>query len=567
MSLKRSGNYMKAFLGWLFAALLLGYQGIVIAYIITTADWRNALNPVAFFGLYFVFLLFIIDIMLLFSPLITVFSERRLRTAAQHNPIATPPVSFQPQRDLALKDGETLRLVRTRGVGNILGMGFMWFILAVLLFASGETIIIALLPTVSRSVLNPFNDILPFSPFLPLSALSVQDWLAVALPLVMSAVLFFSMIFASIISRHESLVADDRGLTLSRTWRRQRFIPWNDISVFLRGVNNGSDAPQGVYLVWGRAHGLGFQIHARGTSQEAIASRRERRSTYRYEGGYDAYEQNARRLLATIAVRSYQPLVYSAGSAKYLRSIQRRFPAMTIDLDTALALPLAAAPFQPDEAAIASAGKPLTTPLILQPKLQFAPAPFIAESLIYFVLLTLFAFLFSGLLFNNSDPYMPFSLAKLEAGDTLSVIMAISIAAIMGFFAVLFALSRRASHVRGITATVGGLETVVGSGRSSHRVEIPWSAVRAWVVVPAVPGGKRPTTYMVFSDGSKLTWVEPEQARLAGRGISGDRQTAFRECAAELHALIAARTGLPLRDASELTRKGAPAGIAGTSAH
>jgi hypothetical protein len=56
-----------------------------------------------------------------------------------------------------------------------------------------------------------------------------------------------------------------------------------------------------------------------------------------------------------------------------------------------------------------------------------------------------------------------------------------------------------------------------------------------------------PPTYVVFTDKQTLSWQEPLTAKLAGRAIQGERHAAYEAAAQQLHALIAARTGLPLR--------------------
>jgi hypothetical protein len=54
--------------------------------------------------------------------------------------------------------------------------------------------------------------------------------------------------------------------------------------------------------------------------------------------------------------------------------------------------------------------------------------------------------------------------------------------------------------------------------------------------------------YHLFIRLAGHTWVEPGNAKLAGRGVQQDRQEAYRERAAQLHRLIALRTGQPLRE-------------------
>jgi hypothetical protein len=76
---------------------------------------------------------------------------------------------------------------------------------------------------------------------------------------------------------------------------------------------------------------------------------------------------------------------------------------------------------------------------------------------------------------------------------------------------------------------------------------VRWEDVRAWAVI--LPGDLMPIppTYVVFTDEQTLSWQEPLTAKLTGRAVQGDRHAAYEAAAQQLHAQIAARTGLPLR--------------------
>ena len=81
-----------------------------------------------------------------------------------------------------------------------------------------------------------------------------------------------------------------------------------------------------------------------------------------------------------------------------------------------------------------------------------------------------------------------------------------------------------------------------------NRVVLHWLDIEAWMIVPAKPGSATGDTYVVFTQTHYLYWKEPADAQLAGRKVRGDRVVAFRERAREMHELIAAQTGLPLRE-------------------
>ena len=93
---------------------------------------------------------------------------------------------------------------------------------------------------------------------------------------------------------------------------------------------------------------------------------------------------------------------------------------------------------------------------------------------------------------------------------------------------------------------------------------IPWESICVWCIeLPPTrnaygyAGWRYPGytySYEVFasdgffSKGDRLYWEEPESAKLLGTNISDDRRRAFRERADSLRAMIALRTGLPLRE-------------------
>lgn len=112
-----------------------------------------------------------------------------------------------------------------------------------------------------------------------------------------------------------------------------------------------------------------------------------------------------------------------------------------------------------------------------------------------------------------------------------------------------FAYTRRRNRRPELLADDTGLTLRRGSNNRSGPSSITWANVRAWGVVPASPGSSRPAIYIIATDSYQLTWSEPPDARLPGRDVKGDRQAAYRERAEQIHALLVARTGQPLKDA------------------
>lgn len=76
---------------------------------------------------------------------------------------------------------------------------------------------------------------------------------------------------------------------------------------------------------------------------------------------------------------------------------------------------------------------------------------------------------------------------------------------------------------------------------------IPWQDIRAWAVIPPTKPNK-PVRYVVYGDGLRLTWDEPPYSPYFWSTTVGIPYQSYKTRALRLHALIAARTGLPLRE-------------------
>lgn len=541
MSLKRTGEG-RQIAGLLLAMLLLfTVEGIVVWHLVTAARWDSAFLLFVFLGLPFVFVILLIDWLMLVSLAVLILRSRVLRAAANSDNTLVPLAKVQPDPQLVLKGGETLTLERRkrRKLRGILSAA-----LGVIVFGSlGELCVLAVLPS-----LNPLYAV--FAPFdaPPPPAPSPLDWLCAAFPVVLCVVLLASLVASGFSGRRERITADDLGITIERSRllrRRRRHIPWNDILLFLSAFGMSAASSAGGYTLWGRDHFVGLTIHERKTvapmpgslpSTQAPDSPGE--AEYQYTGGYDAYLERGRRLLATIAVRSGQPLRVSQKATGLLSFMQRRFPSIAVDVEHALAAPETGMPWQPSPEAVAAA-PPLGTRLTLQRRM--APVPTGIETLIWSVLLWLFISLWW-----NSSLISEFSIPKALSGDVALVAFFSICGLLVLVFGWLLAATRRQQSRPAVIADDAGLR--VSSSSSAKQGVLPWAAIRAWVVVPPAAGSRRPPTYIVFSDAKRLSWTEPEDAKLGGRGVKGDRRAAYRERAAQLHAIIAARTGLPLRE-------------------
>jgi hypothetical protein len=551
MSLKRSGAYRQAWLATLPALLFLVYEGAVAAHLIALGNWGGLLGPNAFLlavGSIFGFLALLANIVALVMPFALFANARSLRNVRANVERAAPPATFQPDLSLALRDGETLTLTyRKTASGSAVRTAVTWIILLPLFALSGEALVVPLVPAALAYVQSLLSTITP----LTVPNLSAWDWSAIAFPPIVTLALVPQLILTNRSARPSQIVADDRGITRHTSRRRSRFIPWSDIRVFLRGADSPIDSADGGYTLWGREHFLQFGVISLSSvrrSQE-IASKNNRtppEPPFTFDGGYEQYLANARRLLATIRARSGEPLRARAGATRWLNWGKRRFPTVAVELEDARAAPVANPPWQPTPeivAAVPPKGS-LAALVVLRPRLSAARMAVGA-----------LAWLFPSLLFVGACGgvfgaflYFPLSTAPYLEDQSSQVIWLIIAGILVLTTAIASVALARAQQRRRLPVLVTDDLGITRAGSRETAKTLPWSGIRAWAVLPPRLGDPSGPTYFLFTDATSLTWREPDDAQLAGRGIQGDRQRAYREHAAELHALIAARTGLPLRE-------------------
>jgi hypothetical protein len=323
MTLYRAHDTRNVWIAWLalvgFVAYLVAVMAHLIAVANTPAPFLDEIQgdirleiEVALTGkefqIYCLLPLSVIIPIVLFNLGIVALYSRHvsdLRAIAQRDPFHLRPAGTQPQSDLALAAGETLTLARTqtRGERNFRVIGFIPLLLVPL------TTVAPLL------ILLPSPYVSPISPPLPapynsaahgwLSLMGPLDWLSAALPLVLIAA-WIPFLLIMLSGRHTVLAANGRGLTYLEDRQRQ-FIAWDDIQLFLLVGGDSDDSLHQRFLIFGERARLEFSIAG---PDDAQPHTRLNIIPYTFSGGYEAYESDARRLLATIAARSRQPLTY-----------------------------------------------------------------------------------------------------------------------------------------------------------------------------------------------------------------------------------------------------------------
>jgi hypothetical protein len=513
--LKYPAYYRRAACYFLLAAVLLTIF-LLSTYLIFVARVLSAVPSDARSSAY-VSLFFILICALYFalrSPFL--FSAgRKLRRISRHS---TP----QPVFPDSWSGEEVITLARTypRGAGWIfllIGVGaFFTFGTPALTPAISELIVIAL---------DPFN-------LTASDPSKILATLAHVLPFILLLIAFSLLIgaMAAVSSNtYSRITADERGITIAGR-RRSRHIAWGEIVLFVRLIHSEYPAIAGSYALLGSRKFITFNISAVQEAAPANVNNRSsaNRSASQFEGGYPQYAKDARRLVERIQRRT--GLELRDISSKPLDTDHSAFVALeTLTLDELVVAPVADQSLQPTAN---SKTVPAFVELVSRPRQQSIVSSILSVAAAMLILFSIPL----GLLVADAIIYRRPSMFVF-----LGVLVALVIALLIA--AVIATISARRKSQQAVAAS----ESVLMSHGLS-RVVISWQEVRAWGVLPAEPDRKQPTIYIVMSETRSIIWSEPEDAELDGPARNGDRREVYRDRAAQLHAAIAARTGLPLRE-------------------
>jgi hypothetical protein len=117
--------------------------------------------------------------------------------------------------------------------------------------------------------------------------------------------------------------------------------------------------------------------------------------------------------------------------------------------------------------------------------------------------------------------------------------------ALLAFYVVLLVRQRRRAQLPDVRADETGLTT--WGYYKDQPVTIPWEHIVTWAVIPPAKPNK-PIRYAIFGDGLYISWAEPPYGPFSWSTTVGIPYRDYKTRAIRLHALIAARTGLPLRE-------------------
>jgi hypothetical protein len=297
MSLKRTGLLRQAVAGAFASFIVLGSQAPWLTYLILYSDWSSFWGFQTFIFLFPSFFLLPIDILVAAAPFITIWQWRSFHAAATDTEQSVPLAARQPNPAFALRDGERITLLRTQPILALIRQIMTTTLGLLVMAAILEGGMIYLLPAV-----NPLYGYLNYSAPPP-PAPSLLDWIVAGYFPALTLVAIIATSLHTLSGRREAIIADDRGVTVSKTLRRKRFIPWTEIKLFIQPVENKSDTPVGAYFLWGERRFFSVQVHGKAVTALNYEESQRVVDRHEYPGGYETYLENGRRLLATVAAR------------------------------------------------------------------------------------------------------------------------------------------------------------------------------------------------------------------------------------------------------------------------
>ncbi|HEU4785172.1 MAG TPA: hypothetical protein VFS83_17675 [Ktedonobacterales bacterium] len=530
MRLLRTGYGIKIALATAFAVLVMGYGLFVAIYLIIRGHfdpfWSIETLGIAVSTLF----LLLIMVGLCFGMRTLVMSKRQAQAVAARDPSAVSEASPQPDPGLALRSGEILTLRRRYSLSDRFhALASLLYLPAII--GLSEIVIFEALPAFGSSPLNPlYHPDLDGPPAPPPATL---DWLAAAFPVLLAVCLLGYATWQNLRDGQSEIVADDAGISIRNGLKRRR-VRWSEIDLFARTPDTSNIASPGSYIVWSRSQSLSFGVP--GIQQEADyePGSRSWSARYRFDGGYGVYARDARRVLATITARAHIPLLVVRSASERANQNRRDSAITSMTEERALALPLAEPRYSPSgDPASAELEEGETVSLQAHTWLQPVTGDWGVDFYMWIPTIWVFGWAIGQV--TGTVTYL----------WPVAVVVIAAVALLVTLYVVLFIRQRPYSRMPDVSADESGLTTW---GRYKDQpVTIAWERIAAWAVLRPPRGSIKPFRYVVVGDGLRLAWSEPTYGQYTWQSASSPQGT-YRKQAERLHALIAARTGLPLRE-------------------
>lgn len=440
--------------------------------------------------------------------------EHTLRTVQRYlDDQQTAVAAEQPDAARALMPGEQVTLRLHTSAGSV------W------LFALNVTGRLVLFTLIIEVLLAPFIPALsPLSLLFPDLALNIPLWLqwfVAATPVLIAIVIIWTNVFTRIRGVAQTIVADDRGLTIQKPLGGLQFVAWDAIRHVVRLLITTGDQTLGIFLLANERQYIELRFIPILAVRNASMF-----SKFAFEPPQPTYRDGAERILATLAVRTGLPM--RAVENRTLINRPSTLPnTFGIAAQDVAQMPLAPTAWQPPAQALEWAR---AYPAAYE--IAAAEGALMSGSVNHLRRIPQrlrLAITIPGTLLLLSLALLPNDLIWLLGKIYLCLVIALIL------FRVLAVPTIRSRPVR-IIADPFGLRR-----QGQNEIFIPWQSVRAWGIMP--PTANRPNpVYAVFWEGPTLAWIEAQPGtRDAKTGGVTDRAAAE-----ALHALIIARAGQPL---------------------
>jgi hypothetical protein len=437
-----------------------------------------------------------------------------------------PISALQAERDLALASGETVaisRIIPNRRLWNVI-WGYLFIVPFLGLFCESGLI------TLFQIHWPPETSLATFS-----ARLSPMLAVTLAMPMVLALLLFLPTILGDRFVRRLRLHADDDGLTVTRGFHSITF-PWDEIHLCLyiptRYSHRSNLAFDGTYVIGNRTRQVAVTLYFRDILYPKSAMQFSPRS-WQWIWEWE-------RVLATIAERSLCPMrVPTVRQAQSQQMAEAERDDVGVQLDPP---PLVPALLQPRPDLVAAMQHAPAT-VVLRPRVRVGRILSLSAKMTGFIGGIVVVSFGSGwlasavglasqkdsLMFDNPMEFAIF------AGPMLIMLACISL-----WFGITSVYEKRPT----IIADAKGITQKMRKQKQSRT--LAWEQIEQWVVTPL---GDDPAQGMNY----RLVALKPRVQSIWWNEVPGDTladpkgtQAAFQERAEQLHALIAARTGLIL---------------------
>ena len=504
-------------------------DAIVVAHVVMQSDWTNADG--ASIGV----LVTLASLMLLVSIGLSTSLNRQHRAVEIAGSItkygmAHSPLSLlQAGSEGDMERGETLQVIRRCRI-SFWGLTF-----SLIFVVLGFGIFIDSLLIKSHTIMPPTPTTMWGEYITMLSPIAI---ITLVLPFILSAMLVMPAILSGTWQRRLSIKADDTGITVQQSGKRNVTLRWDEIEYIIyspaRRVWPYPLAPFDGYYVIGNAHRFVTFNTLYGT---ALALQTNPLVRYQFDRGIDAFMIGIVRIIATIRARQGIEMHVPERLLARTSHLAKLWDATAEEDDNDETLPLSL--IQPRADLVAQMEQTQAT-IMLRPRLKLMRIA--RKMLLYNIGIVVLLIPWWGGeaiangVFHAHDKYYMLFQTRSEG-----IVLSSCLGGVLLLFGVWFSWTDARKERFTVIADEHGL--TVFKGRGNEKRTAAWNTIKEWTMHPHGEDGSDGIVYIVHGRYI-LVWDESPKDTLVLLG--GRRNETFQQRAEKLHAMIAAKTHLPL---------------------